>query len=470
MRKTILLSAAILLLLAGCNQTHDKPDAERVIKDTVANLLLKDFNQAPAQTNINVTVHPKEESTPRVQQPEITAFLQQLKSKPQHFTINPAQPVNITGAGGTTIAFNANTFIDNDGKPVADNVDVELKEIYTLPDMLTENVVSVSNGQLLQRKAAISVNAFYKGQPLKLATGQNMRVSFPFALKGNDGYRFYYGTESHNQVALWQPAENDRTTDAATQGRKVSPPQFGYGQLGLKQYLNTILQYPEDARRNELSARVEAQFRIDKNGKVVDVTTTGATYKTFKDEITRVLMNMPVWTAAQYNDRDIASSMKVTIDFNLRRSEQIKVDANESDLTFYTEKRNHEYAFGLNNIPAEPVYERNFSSLGWIACDRPIDVAKPADVIVQADGYTEVKAILKSTNTIVSGENCVGYTRFKNLPLNTDITLLSIRHINGETSYALLPLKTQKQNVISPVWIKADDDDLAALLKGLINT
>jgi TonB family protein len=240
--------------------------------------------------------------------------------------------------------------------------------------------------------------------------------------------------------------------------------------LGLKQYLNTIIQYPEDARRNELSARVEAQFRIDKNGKVIDVTTTGATYKTFKDEITKVLMNMPAWTAAQYNDRGIASSMKVTIDFNLRRSEQIKVDANESDLTFYTEKRNREYAFGLNNIPAEPVYERSFTSLGWIACDRPIDVAKPADVIVQADGYTEVRAILKSTNTIVNGENCLGYTRFKNLPLNTDITLLSIRRIDGQTSYALLPLKTQKQNVISPVWIKADEDDLAALFKGLKNT
>lgn len=90
-----------------------------------------------------------------------------------------------------------------------------------------------------------------------------------------------------------------------------------------------------------------------------------------------------------------------------------------------------------------------------------------ADIIVRSDANTDVKVVLINNNTVVSGKNFVGYTRFKNLPLNSEVMVLTMRNVNGEISYALQPLRLQKQNIITPTWKKGSVEELNRVFERL---
>ena len=156
---------AALLFLAACdNAEQNKPDADRVIKDTVANLLMKDFTDKPASQAYSARVEPRDESVPRNQSATLLAALRHMQATPQRFRIDATQDNSITGKAGTRISFNRNCFVNRKGEEVKETVDIELKECYKLADMMTENLSTTSRGTLLESKGMISITAFYKGK------------------------------------------------------------------------------------------------------------------------------------------------------------------------------------------------------------------------------------------------------------------------------------------------------------------
>lgn len=462
MRKLLLIAIPALLLTACDRNNTDKPDAERVIKDTVAQMLPGVFTEDAGTTAITVVTGVKENEVPRTQSPDILNLLAKLKSPAQRFMIDGSKDAEITGEQGTVINFMANSFVDKKGKTVAELIDVELKEVYTVPQMVKENVAGSGNKNLLDSKGSICITAFYQGEELSIKKGEFISVDFPFSMAKD--YQFFYGSKEGNSQIV---AEADRgSSNGKTKG--ATAPQFEFKNLNLKTYMRQFVSYPDDARRNELSSRVEATFKIDKKGRVTDIQVS-SNYKTFKDEVTQVLSMMPAWQPAQFNGKNIVSSMKLSIDFNLRRKEQISVDANESDVLFYnTTGKNKQRIFNMRNAHLQEVHSRTFANLGWINCDKAIYENHPkADIVVRADASTDVKILLINNNTVVSGKNYMGYTRFKNLPLNTEVMVLTMRSVNGEISYALQPLRLQKQNVITPTWKKGSIEELNRVFERL---
>lgn len=462
MRKLLLIAIPALLLTACDRNATDKPDAERVIKDTVAQMLPGVFTEDAGTSPITVITGVKENEIARTQGPDILKLIAKLKTPAQRFMIDGSKDAEITGEQGTIINFTANSFVDKKGKTVAELIDVELREVYTVPQMVKENVVANSNQNLLDSKGSICITAFYQGEELSIKKGETISVDFPFAL-GKDNYRFFYGSKE-GDIQVVAEADKANTSGKA---KGVTAPQFEFKNLNLKTYLRQFVSYPDDARRNELSSRVEATFKVDKKGRVTDIQVS-SNYKTFKDEVSQVLSMMPAWQPAQFNDKNIVSSMKLTIDFNLRRKEQISVEANDKDVLFYNTTGKKQRVFNMRNAHLQQVYSRTFANLGWINCDKTIYQNHPkADIVVRADASTDVKILLINNNTVVSGKNCIGYTRFKNLPLNTEVMVLTMRNVNGEISYSLQPLKLQKQNVITPTWKKGSIDELNRVFERL---
>jgi len=109
-----------------------------------------------------------------------------------------------------------------------------------------------------------------------------------------------------------------------------------------------------------------------------------------------------------------------------------------------------------------------FDKLGWIGCSRLASLAgEKADLVVRSDANTDVKIVLKDKTSIVGGENYVGYSRFKNLPVNADVYVVAVRCEKGELFYSVQPLKLEKQTVVSLNWKKGTQAEIERMFKGV---
>ncbi len=456
MKKPLLLAVAVFFF-AQCNRsTEQKPDAPHAGKNTLTEMFMQSFNAKPAAKSLYVKFEPSDKDIPRAQDAAILHLLADLKTQPQRFVIDATEKNELQGEYGTKISFEPNCFIALSGNEVSSAVQIELKECYALDEMLQENLTTTGNGKVLESKGAVLVSATCNGEEVKLKEGQKINIEFPFAVNGEDGYYFYYGAQKQTGIN-WVTVDGEEPPVAAKE--QISKPEFSYKDYNLKEYLSAQLEYPDEAKRNELSANVEVSFVVDKNGKVKDVSCESA-YKTFRDEIVATIQQMPKWKPATYGKKKISAQVKLNIDFNLRRKEQVVIDFNESNVTPLG--KNNDYSF------PDLVYEQSFDRLGWIGFNRVLNVSDTkADLIIRSDASTDVKIVLKSRNTIVSGENCTGYSRFKNLGVDAEVYVVAVRYESGNVFYSIQPLKLEKQTVVSLVWKKGSEVEVERMFKSL---
>lgn len=323
MVKTLLLTTAILFF-SSCNHTCEpKPDTDRVIKDTLAQTILKPFNLQPAPQRLYAKVEAREEKFLSPRGAAIKQLMEELKAAPQKFIIDNAQRTEITGQQGTKLSIKPNSFVNAEGAEIAEPVTIELKECYSIEAMLHENLLT---GGFFASKGMLYVNAFASGRALKLKAGEKINVQWPFATDRN-GYKLYYGNENADAQINWNDANNEDPKLFASAGF-VKPEFTGQG-LEFKDYLHKNISYPDEAKRNELSAKVEVTFTIDTNGRVTEIA-SAESYKIFKQVIDASFKSMPAWIPAVYNGKNIASSVHLNIDFNIRRADQVQVEFNEN--------------------------------------------------------------------------------------------------------------------------------------------
>lgn len=455
------LCVALLLLSFGCNQPQPdaQPDAERVITDTLANQILKDFNALPQQKTIAVQVTTSEQPTVRVQSTEVEKVWQQLKPAPQKFKVNNNTPVTIEGTEGTKISFDAHALVLPNGATPQGDIDIELYECYQPEEYIRHNLGTIPGGSLLKMRGALSILAFYKDQPLQLSASDDMLVVFPKQVRASQLSHFI-GLKNSNGIS-WTSTELWNTKTGKKNIRNaVSGPEFSYNGLPLNEYLAQVIKYPEYAKTNELSGTVNAILKLDENGQVTDAEVTSG-YVVFRDEVKNVLTNMPEWQAAKFGKKNMPAAVKITIDFNLRSSTQVRVNYQQKEFQLLA-LSNGKNQYQLFDDKDASLY----GSLGWVACGSilPADKNK-ADVVVQANSFTDIKLFLPALNCLVSAENYIGHSRFKNIPANEQAVVFGVK-ANGETfMYSLQELPLKKQNVVTPDWKKAGVKDVVSALK-----
>ncbi len=469
MRKHYLWLPVVLLLFAACNRpgANDAPAAKPIV-DTTADVLMKDFETGPqAKGNNCVDVSTTDEGVPADKSPELMAALQKSIPAPQRFTINTAQAAHITGAQGTQVSLTPGCFVDTKGRIVKDEVQLELRECYSLNDMLRHQLNTSVKGTPMESKGIISILAYYKGQQLKLKEGEQVQIQFPWTDLPND-YHFAYGV-TEKEGYNWLPAE-DYTRYASLPefngtlpAARPTAPSFTYQGLDLTGYLKEFITYPEEAKRNELSSAVDAVLQISADGRVEQVNAAAA-YKIFREDLTRQLMAMPQWAPASYGGRNIPCSIHVWLDFDIRRTEQVVVKVEENDVTYFYHTAAPALAEG-STPKNSGNYSRSFSRLGWINCCRFLNAdGVKADVIVRSDANSSIKLVMKGYNSIVKGESFVGYTRFRNIPVGTPVFVLGVQQQESGSQFSLDELKLEKQTIVTPVWKKTSETSYAEIL------
>nr|WP_236023438.1 energy transducer TonB [Chitinophaga chungangae] len=95
-------------------------------------------------------------------------------------------------------------------------------------------------------------------------------------------------------------------------------PWFPGGKAGLAKYFETNLQYPEEARKNNVEGRIKVSLIVTEKGKVKDIETTGEHIGFgLEEEAIRLVRAMPDWVPGRQGGRAVKVKMTVPVDFDI---------------------------------------------------------------------------------------------------------------------------------------------------------
>jgi len=98
----------------------------------------------------------------------------------------------------------------------------------------------------------------------------------------------------------------------------VAPAQFKGGTTELYQYLAQHLEYPLEAKLQQLTGVVYVQFTIDEKGQVTDVSILRGAHPYLDYAAYETIANMPLWEPANANGQAVAYPYVLPVRFALR--------------------------------------------------------------------------------------------------------------------------------------------------------
>ena len=95
-------------------------------------------------------------------------------------------------------------------------------------------------------------------------------------------------------------------------------PAFEGGQSALENYINTNLQYPQQAIDNDVEGTVRVQFAVDDKGRISNVSTVGDKLGYgLEDEAMKVVSNMPKWKAGMVKGKGVKTWRMLPVIYKL---------------------------------------------------------------------------------------------------------------------------------------------------------
>ena len=135
---------------------------------------------------------------------KLNESLKKYAEPSQIIKVSADKPSVITGRKGTKISINPNDFVTESGKPLGQNIEVELKELTNQGQLLRANAQTVSDGKLLVSGGAYFICMISNGEQLKLKDGKTLNVQFP-KLSDKEMALFYGQRDDLGQIN-WQKA------------------------------------------------------------------------------------------------------------------------------------------------------------------------------------------------------------------------------------------------------------------------
>lgn len=93
-------------------------------------------------------------------------------------------------------------------------------------------------------------------------------------------------------------------------------PEFPGGLPAMSKFLKENINYPEDARKNNIKGKVFVRFIIDQVGDVINVEVQKGVHPLLNDEAVRVIKMMPKWTPGRSDGKAVNVYYVLPINFN----------------------------------------------------------------------------------------------------------------------------------------------------------
>lgn len=373
----------------------------------------------------------------------------------QHFTIDPSQDQTIVGTAGVQVRFAANAFVDAQGRVVQGPVHVELTEALGLQAMLAHQLGTRSGERLLETGGMLRVQARdTDGNALRLAAASPMDIAVPKEDQ-MPGMELFLSSDGRDWSATGRPLQETVVT-TWREPRYPAPPQLSYrlpryieDQKGrpVKPVAPVMPRRPIEPRRASYAAarpwwsflfparatrQADARYNtaMERHAKQMErharrMAAYEAERASFPERLARYEERMAAWSeqkAAEYAqwhtnvyqpelDRTNAlyAPIRQRYDSLVANWEQMRAES----LRRYTLRAD---SMGTADMGGLNAYVFSTAQLGWINCDRFINVpeAQKYQVIAQGDHprsteaylvFTRIRSILPMERNVV-GELC----------------------------------------------------------------
>lgn len=199
-----LLSA--LFLLVACSQKENVTADVRKEDGSVSSQVppVPDQVMDKGKREKNADMPTTRTFTSRKQSPlTLAAFYKELSLTPDSFTIDAERDTFITGSKGTLIYLPALSFQDNSGGIIRNKITFILKECYDYPDMVAENLTTLTNGAQLESAGMIYTAAHKGNDTLVLRQGHEIGIGFT-GVNRNLDFDLYYAQKDGNNELNWE--------------------------------------------------------------------------------------------------------------------------------------------------------------------------------------------------------------------------------------------------------------------------
>ncbi|PNQ74052.1 hypothetical protein C1T31_06950 [Hanstruepera neustonica] len=399
----------------------------------------------------------------------------------ENFEIQGNQESVIKGKKGTSIYIPANAFQFTDGTEPKETITIKIKECFSLTDMISENLHTVSGDKILETNGMVYLNAEADGKKLSIKQGKAIAIGFP--KNGLDKEMdLFYEFKLNDSVKTWIPDykffETKSTTETVVEidsldligediGYEIEYPiemtedlyDYGYwislrtatfDEIKLLNREETVVDFIENPKNiDSVNAhlfyknnwRADFDFYINKKGEIYNLRPNkdiGITYNKQALKIARELFeSLPPFDIENYerdirNDWDYSLGIMSSRSINWKRFKQ-KFRNQYSD---YTNQ-------AIQKIDQNTLQYYMFSAteMGWINCDRFWDIedSEKTDFIVKTNNPTETKIqiIFKDIKSIMTGTYENGVLVFKNIPKGKEIKVIGISYSNGKPTLAV---------------------------------
>jgi len=397
-------------------------------------------------------------------------FQKVIEVKSDTLSIDNTKDTVITGSKGTTLFFPKDAFTFPDGTSPKGKISIQIKECFSFPEMIRENLTTMAGNQILETRGMIYVAAFSDNKELQMKIGKSYIIHFPKdTTEKNKVVNLYYGNNDKDGNVTW----NIDTQSILKPTAKINGTSWSYSctwkekedyftfrddtTMNLHTYFSKTFDNKELSLGDKLLKKNYLfSFTKTKNGDLVDRKITEVTDGYLSTEpvknpeidkyVIQFFNNIPALNPNFCKDAPDKTQGSIRIGFSYTPDYRNKED--------YNNLFNHKYSvFKNQNIKTMNEAELNYyifssSKLGWINCDYfwQTEVEK-IDYIVKVDPNSKpnIKLVFKQAKSIMTGSLEGDKYIFKNVPIDNEIKIVAVTFNGSKPLLSVSETKTSKQ-------------------------
>lgn len=406
-------------------------------------------------------------------EPTIPAALDKEASQ---FVIQNNKDTFIEGAEGTLIFLEKESFINGRGEAVTDSVEISLKEVYSLADIIGQPISTTSDEGLLETGGMIELKAFSNGEELSLNYGKSLVVHFPKEPGDTADMKLFYGVKDTSGTLGWESAvvgqyrlnnfiwpfytkyENldsiSWTLEDGTDWNDTIPGIFNLSESDKKRLINEVVDLHYIVHKDGIleftetkgsSINKKLQRKLEEGAKRVPKCTPYT--------ISGEPIDMPgwfrCWTEVVPPLHQNKEAYKAALERKMQSTDGTKKGLELAELQYY-------------------IFDSR--QLGWMNCDRFVNLsAERINYVVQVPTSDKVlaKIVFKNYRTVMSGNETPGQFTFQNLPVGEPIKVVVMDEKLGKPLLKIIDTQISKTALNATELDNYTLEELQKKLKGL---
>jgi hypothetical protein len=404
----------------------------------------------------------------------ITEF---LASKDETFTIDPFKDTIITCQKGTKVFLKSNSLQHKDGSVPTGEVEVKIREFYSLSEFTGNNLTTTSGDKLLETGGMVNISVSSNGEPLILQDGKEYALYFP-KKKHKEDMQLFYGDFDENRQIDWK-LSSDKEPEIK-QTRKTNTTNSEPGSLNqtqdscvvsllrnrwsfydrdvkwkLKNSEQTVYDYfdknfvaPDSMREQCCSIKnpLELRIKLDSVGKINFIKIyrhhpkSPSIPKEYYPLISNFFYDMPPFDLESmaksypYKSYTLILGGKLT---GKRYNREFKEKYASFKDKAVTKIDKSELSY----------YVQTATKFGWINCDRFINNQNDnINFAVNTNSTNDTKVIIafKDLNSVMQGYQQGNSVIFNRIPTNMPVKVIGISIANGKPAMAIAETTTNR--------------------------